>query len=105
VNIGNCDFTRKLVDRWNSGFYTRSNIAYAPLSHVVENYRRTEAQCRGVDVLSDAEYRKRYSDELARLLYALSTMIPHPDSVPGQPPDTPPQGDITGRLKRMFGLD
>jgi hypothetical protein len=122
VNIGNFDFTRKLVDRWNSGFYTRSNIAYAPLSHVVENYRRTEAQYaanglpwtvgddigavrRGVDVLSDAEYRKRYSDELARLLYALSTMIPHPDSVPGQPPDTPPQGDITGRLKRMFGLD
>ena len=90
------DFTKQLLERWTSGFYHRSRIAFAPLPHLVEIYRRTEAQYAanglpwriddeltavrpGADILSAREYRSRYSDELARLLEALGTSIPHPD--------------------------
>lgn len=97
VNLDGFDFTKKLLERWTRGFYNRSSIAFAPLPHLVELYRRTEAQYaanglpwriddeltavrQGADILSDREYRRRYSDELARLLEALGTYIPHPDS-------------------------
>jgi hypothetical protein len=50
-------------------------------------------------LVSDAAYRKRYSDELARLLYALATDIPHPVRMLGS------RGTLMGRLKGMFNLD
>src|SRR5262245_15388817 len=30
VNLDGFDFAKKLVERWNSGFYTRSSIAFTP---------------------------------------------------------------------------
>jgi hypothetical protein len=111
------DFIRKLVERWNGSFYTRSNIAFTPEpSDAYRRYLLEEAKYsakgipwqvnadigdvrQGEAALSDAAYRKRYSDELARLLYALATDIPHPDRMHGS------RGTFVGRLKGLFNLD
>jgi hypothetical protein len=117
VNLWNFDFTKKLVDRWNSGFYTRSAIAFTPEpADAYERYQKTAAahsaaglpwtigadigaMRQGEDVTSDRAYRTRYSDELARLLLALGTDIPHPNRMHGS------RGTLTGRLRGILGLD
>jgi Domain of unknown function (DUF4274) len=116
-NVGGFDFAKKLADRWNARYYTRSSIAYAPEpQNALARYRLIEAQHgsvglpwtinddigavrHGADVLSDAEYRNHYSDELAHLLYALATQIPHPDRMHGS------SGTVLGRIKGFFGLN
>jgi Domain of unknown function (DUF4274) len=117
VNIGGFDFTARLVERWNSGFYSRSSIAYTPEPpDAYALYQGVAAKYaagglpwivnadigdarRGTDVLSDSEYRRRYSNELARLLFALGTDIPHPSRMHGS------DGSFVDRLKAMFKLN
>jgi hypothetical protein len=101
-NVQGFDFASELVSRWNGGFYTRDSLAYIP--EPPDAYARYQREAgkyagqglpwildadigrarHGTDVLTEAEYRRRYSDELARLLYEPGT------------------GGTSGWLKRLF---
>jgi hypothetical protein len=116
-NLDNFDFAMKLVDRWNSGYYSRGTIAFVPEPpNAYVQYQQVAAKYvaqglpwdvepdigqprQGEDVLSEAVYSRRYSSELAGLLYALGTDIPHPNRMHGS------QGTLLGKLKRYLNLD